>query len=216
MAKDTLGLARTTLYGYFSLLLEKLLALYTQAYDYVTGLVAQVSVASKSGASLPRLEEGKKEPEKAKSVPNPAVRVAAPATPPPEDSQTQKAAQDENEKAQQYERRKQAAQKAEEQERVAKAQEAQRQREQEDKSKAENAAAQAAAARQAQASAQEEVQQAEAPNTNKQRKKKKGPSDTEKIQAWSCDAFDVYDCDVQFPKLFDACRAKKKQCEPSS
>ena len=68
----------------------------------------------------------------------------------------------------------------------------------------------AAAARQAEAEAREKQKaQAQA----EQQPNKQRLSDTEKVMAMDCDSFDVYDCDVEYPKHFDTCRKKKDECD---
>ena len=70
--------------------------------------------------------------------------------------------------------------------------------------------AKAAAARQAEAEAREKQKaQAQA----EQQPKKQRLSDTEKVMAMDCNSFDVYDCDVQYPKHFDTCRKKRDECD---
>ena len=50
----------------------------------------------------------------------------------------------------------------------------------------------------------------------KQQQQTSGPSNTDKVTQESCETFDVYDCDVTYPKLFETCRDKKRACAETS
>jgi len=81
----------------------------------------------------------------------------------------------------------------------------------EQKAKEEEAAKKLSEEKAAEQAAAEPAAQQAAPK--EQQPKATEPTDTAKIMQEHCDQFDVYDCDVKYPKLFDACRNKKTACD---
>jgi len=65
------------------------------------------------------------------------------------------------------------------------------------------------------AAAEAKTQQVEQQAAPKEKQQNSGPTDTDKITQESCETFDVYDCDVAYPKLFETCREKKRACPKS-
>ena len=179
------GFAELTLKGLWELVVNKATAANTLVWDHMTKLWARLSGMMNSALSVHAApKDGLVAAPKKPEKPKAEPKVSV-AT-----AQNAKTDVSEAEKARLYEERKKAAEK----------------KDQED--------AKAAAARQAEAEAREKQKaQAQAQAEQQPNKQRLSDTDTEKVMAMDCDSFDVYDCDVEYPKHFDTCRKKKDECD---